>query len=113
VPADVLRAEGSVDLPGAIGLALGLSGVMLFISRGADWGWTSAATLTSGIGGTVVLLAWGAYQLRVRHPLVDLRVAARPAILLTNVLAIGSSFAFFASNVVFPQLLELPAESGV
>jgi len=60
-----------------------------------------------------VLGAWGAYQLRVTSPLVDLRVAVRPAVLLTNLASVALGFALFGSNVSLPQLLELPAETGV
>lgn len=112
VPGDVLRSSGRLDLLGAFGLAVGLSGILLFVSRGAQWGWTSPLTLTTIIGGAVVLLLWGWYQLRAKDPLLDLRVAARPAVLFTNVAAIGMGFALFSSNVAFPQLLELPVASG-
>jgi MFS family permease len=64
------------------------------------------------VGGLIVLLIWGWYQLRTKEPLLDLRVAARPAVLFTNVAAIGMGFALFSSNVTFPQMLELPLESG-
>jgi MFS family permease len=60
----------------------------------------------------LVLLVWGWYQLRTTDPLLDLRVAARPAVLLTNIAAIGMGFALFSSNVTFPQMLELPVETG-
>lgn len=112
VPGDVLRTAGRLDLLGAAGLALGLTGILLLVSRGAEWGWGSPLTLTCGIGGVVVLLLWGWYQLRAAEPLLDLRVAARPAVLLTNVAAIGMGFALFSSNVTFPQMLELPVETG-
>ncbi|QGU28936.1 MFS transporter [Microbacterium oryzae] len=111
VPEDILRTSGRLDILGAIGLAVALTGLLLFVSRGAEWGWSSAATLACGLGGLVVLLVWGAYELRVRDPLLDLRVAARPAVLFTNIAAVGMGFALFSSNVAFPQLLELP-ESG-
>src|SRR5690606_38252059 len=55
---------------------------------------------------------WGWYQLRAKDPLLDLRVAARPAVLFTNIAAIGMGFALFSSNVTFPQMLELPVETG-
>lgn len=112
VPEDVLLSPGRLDLLGAAGLAIGLSGLLLYVSRGAEWGWTSPIGLTLIIGGIVVLLLWGWYQLRTTDPLLDLRVAARPAVLLTNIAAIGMGFALFSSNVTFPQMLELPVETG-
>ncbi|MFV0435188.1 MAG: MFS transporter [Leucobacter sp.] len=113
VPEDTLVSGGRLDLLGAVGLAVGLSGLLLFVSRGADWGWGSPLAIGSVSVGVVVLLVWGAYQLRARNPLVDLRVAVRPTVLLTNLAAIGMGFALFGSNVTFPQLLEIPSETGV
>lgn len=112
VPEDVLLSPGRLDVLGAFGLAVGLTGLLLYVSRGAEWGWTSPLGLTLIIGGVVVLLLWGWYQLRTKDPLLDLRVAARPAVLLTNVAAIGMGFALFSANVTFPQMLELPVETG-
>ncbi|GAA4783241.1 MFS transporter [Microbacterium gilvum] len=112
VPEDILRSPGRLDVVGAIGLAVGLTGILLFVSREAEWGWASPAALACVVGGVVVLLVWGVYQLRASDPLLDLRVAARPAVLFTNVAAIGMGFALFSSNVTFPQLLELPVETG-
>ena len=112
VPGDVLRFPGRLDILGALGLALGMTGILLLLSRGAEWGWTSPLTLGSGIGGMAVLLLWGWYQLRAKDPLLDLRVAARPAVLLTNLASLGMGFALFSSNVTFPQMLELPVETG-
>ena len=60
-----------------------------------------------------MLLVWGWYELRIAEPLLDLRSSPpRRSVLLTNLASIGMGFALFASNVVFPQLLELPAETG-
>ncbi|MCT9819670.1 MFS transporter [Microbacterium sp. W1N] len=112
VPVSVLRTPGRFDFVGAAGLAVGLIGVLLAISRGNEWGWTSTPVLLCGIGGLVVLLVWGWYELRIAEPLLDLRVAARPAVLLTNIASIAMGFSLFGSNVVYPQMLELPVETG-
>ncbi|ANE82607.1 MFS transporter permease [Mycobacterium adipatum] len=112
VPESALRVGGRVDKAGIAGLAVGLSGVLLAISRGNDWGWTSTRTLGFLVGGTVVLLAWGWLELRRREPLVDLRVSARGPVLLTNLASIAMGFALFSSQIAFPQLLELPSAAG-
>lgn len=113
VPESSLRTGGRIDLLGVIGLATGLTGVLLYVSRGADWGWLSPTALGSLGIGIVALLVWGWYQLRRKDPLVDLRVSARPAVLYANLAGFGLGFGFFSANVVFPQMLELPATNGV
>ncbi|MDJ1114314.1 MFS transporter [Microbacterium dauci] len=112
VPVSTLRAPGRFDVPGVVGLAVGLTGILLAISRGNEWGWLSPATLLCGLGGIGVLLLWGWYQLRTTDPLLDLRVAARPAVLFTNLTSVAMGFALFSSNVSYPQLLELPTAAG-
>jgi len=113
VPVSTLRTPARFDWWGAIGLSIALTALLLAVSRGNEWGWFSPATLGFGVGGVLLLLAWGAYELRVRDPLVDLRVAARRPVLLTNLASVAMGFALFSSNVVFPQLLELPVSTGV
>ncbi|MGO2110239.1 MAG: MFS transporter [Pseudoclavibacter sp.] len=112
VPESVIRTAGRFDFLGVVGLSAGLAGILLAISRGSDWGWLSGTTLGFGIGGVAILLVWGWYQLRTPAPLIDLRVTARPAVLFTNLAAICMGFALFGSNVLLPQMLELPVESG-
>lgn len=113
VPESDLRSPGKLDLPGVLGLAAGLTGLLLYVSRGAEWGWGSPAALGVLAIGMLSLAIWGFYQMRREDPLVDLRVAARPAVLFANLAGFGMGFAMFASNVTFPQLLELPASTGV
>ncbi|HWM17534.1 MAG TPA: MFS transporter [Microbacterium sp.] len=112
VPVSVLRTAGRFDYIGAAGLAVGLIGILLAISRGNEWGWGSPAVLVLGLGGLLVLVAWGWFELRIAEPLLDLRVAARPAVLLTNIASVAMGFSLFASNVIYPQMLELPVATG-
>ncbi|MFE5339719.1 MFS transporter [Isoptericola sp. NPDC056578] len=112
VPAAGTRTGGRVDLGGAVGLAIGLVGVLLAISQGNTWGWTSAATLSSAGIGIVAFGLWGWYELRQENPLVDLRVSVKPSVLTTNLAAVAMGFALFSSNIAFPQLLELPDAVG-
>ncbi|QEW04984.1 MFS transporter [Microbacterium lushaniae] len=113
VPESVLRTAGRFDFIGAAGLAVGLLSVLLAVSRGSEWGWTSPLTLGLGAGGVVVLVAWGWFELRVAEPLLDLRVAARRPVLLTNLASVAMGFALFSSQVSYPQMLELPTATGV
>lgn len=113
VPPSTLRSGGRLDVVGAIGLSVGLACLLIAVSRGSVWGWLSWPTLGLALGGVVILLAWGWFELRTADALVDLRVAARPRVLLTNLASIAMGFALFSSNIVYPQLLELPVATGV
>ncbi|MDO9398970.1 MAG: MFS transporter [Herbiconiux sp.] len=113
IPVSTLRSEGSFDFVGAAGIAVGLTGILLGVSKGSSWGWTSPVTLGLLGGGVLVLLLWGVFELRTASPLIDLRVAARRTVLLTNLASVTVGFGFFASTVVLPQLLEAPTGTGV
>jgi MFS family permease len=113
VPVSTLRTAGRFDFVGAVGLAVGLVGILLGVSKGTEWGWSSPGILALLIGGLAVLLAWGVFELRTPHALIDLRVAARRPVLLTNLASISVGFAFFITSAALPILLQAPTTTGV
>ncbi|MGW3408754.1 MFS transporter [Streptomyces sp. NPDC000888] len=112
VPESKVRAGGRFDLIGAIGLSTALVSLLLAVSKGSDWGWTSGTVLALFATAVVVLLAWGAYELRTAQPLVDLRTLARRQVLFTNLASVAFGFSMFAMSLVLPQLLQLPEQTG-
>ncbi|MEW2423162.1 MFS transporter [Streptomyces nigra] len=112
VPESEVRAEGTFDLPGALGLSAGLVLFLLPITKGSDWGWSSGTTLGLFGAAAAVLLLWGVYELRTKAPLVDLRTTARPAVLFTNLASIMVGVSFYVVSLVLPQLLQLPESTG-
>jgi len=69
------------DLPGFACIALGLCALMLALSKGQEWGWSSYKVLILFAIGVNALAVFVAVELGVREPLLDLRVwATRPFI---------------------------------
>lgn len=113
IPETPVAAKGQrFDLLGAIGLGAGLVALLLAVSKGADWGWGSVTTISMFVASVVILLGWGALQLRTRDPLVDLRTTARPRVLVTNVASIFVGVAMYANMLIMPQLLQMPSTTG-
>lgn len=106
VPPTPTGARGRIDLVGALGLGAGLICLLLGVSKGADWGWGSGTTLGLLAAAAIVLPVWGWWELRVRDPLVDLRVTARPQVLLTNVASIVVGFSMYAQSLIVIQILQ-------
>lgn len=100
------------DFIGAIGLGAGLVALLLGVSKGADWGWGSVTTVGLLGGSVVVFLVWGWFELKQDAPLVDLRVTARPVVLLTNIASVVVGFAMYAQALIIPQLMQMPVETG-
>lgn len=112
VPAVRPAGTGRFDALGAFGLAVGLIGLLVAVSKGNAWGWTSGRTVGLLAAAVVVLLVWGRYQLRTTDPLCDLRVTASRPVLLTNAAAVAIGFGMMAQAIVVPRLLQSPAETG-
>ncbi|WP_157036170.1 MFS transporter [Streptomonospora alba] len=112
VPESRIRTGGRFDVFGALGLSTALVCLLLAISKGGVWGWTSGTTLGLFTASAAVLLVWAAWELRIPQPLVNLRTSARRQVLLTNTASTVFGFAMFAMSLVFPQLVQLPAATG-
>ena len=76
-----------VDWAGAALLSAGLLAVLLAVSEGEVWGWSSPLTLGLGAAGVALLVAWVGWTLRSATPLVDLRMAVRPGLAAPNLVA--------------------------
>lgn len=113
IPVSTLRTGGRFDFVGAAGLAVGLIAILLAVSKGNEWGWGTPLTLGLLIGGISVLVLWAFVELRLSDPLIDLRVAARRPVLLTNLASISIGFAFFVVTASLPIVLEAPLSSEV
>ncbi|MFF2213545.1 MFS transporter [Streptomyces antibioticus] len=95
VPEPTGRTGGRFDLAGALGLTTGSGCLLLGISQGAERGWTDPVPLGLLAVALVVLPLWGLLELRVREPLVDLRVGARGPVLLTSLASVAGGFSLF------------------
>ncbi|MBE8476098.1 MFS transporter [Streptomyces justiciae] len=112
VPESQARTGGRFDVVGALGLAAVLVCLLVAVSKGADWGWTSTATLGLFASVAVLLPLWGRYELSTAQPLVDLPVTARRQVLFTNLATVTFVFSLFTLQLVIPQLMQLPETTG-
>lgn len=113
VPESTVRTPGRFDWVGAILMSVALTALLLGISKGSHWGWTSQWTLLSFLVAVLVFAAWAPWELRTGQPLVDLRTSARRPVLLTNIASLMAGFAMFANLLVAVQQLQFPVASGV
>ncbi|TWG94855.1 Arabinose efflux permease [Nocardioides sp. J9] len=112
LPESPVRTRGAFDLRGAVLLTVALTAILLALSKGAQWGWTAPTTLALAAGGLAVLALWAPLELRTPSPLVDLRVAARRAVLLVNATSVLAGFAMFANMLVTTQYLQNDPGTG-
>ena len=81
-----LQAPRSIDWAGTVLIALVLAPLILALSKGTDWGWTSAATLGCFATTVVATLVFLRVERRASAPLVDLS-------LLRNRVLVGATLA--------------------
>ena len=62
--------------------------------------------------GVVALVVFVLVELRVREPLIDMRLMANRGVWATDLVALTLGFAMFGTFLLVPTLLELPAATG-
>ena len=112
VPESPIKTPSRVDVGGALLLSLGLLALLLALTEGEAWGWTSARILALFAAATALLVAWGRYELRVDEPMVDMRMLAHRPVLFANLTALLAGLALFGAFVLVPNFVQTPSSVG-
>jgi EmrB/QacA subfamily drug resistance transporter len=112
IPESRERAVGGVNPWSAVLLSGWLIALLLPLSTGAQWGWTSPQVVGLFAGSAVLLAAWVVVELRSAHPLVDIRLMREPGIWSMNAAAIFIGASMFAVFAYFPRFVQTPTVTG-
>ena len=112
VPESPIKTQARLDLPGAVLLAGSLTALLVALTEGGSWGWTSLPFLGLMLASAVLLATWILTELRVVEPMVDMRMMSKRPVLLTNTTALIAGFAMFGTFVLVPQFVSTPESAG-
>jgi MFS family permease len=106
------RTPARFDLAGALVLAASLVVLLLGITNGAGWGWTSPPVLGL-LGAAASLVAWWLrWERRQDEPMVDLELNGRGGVLLAHLGGVMVGAATFTQFITSFTLVTLPATTG-
>ncbi|EKO38479.1 MAG: drug resistance transporter, EmrB/QacA subfamily [Solidesulfovibrio magneticus str. Maddingley MBC34] len=101
------KAGDAVDYLGLALLSLGLGCLQIVLDKGQQDDWFNADyILTLSIIAGVCLSAFLIWELRCKHPVVDLKVFADRTFAMGNIVMFFGFFAFFGSIVLLPLYLQ-------
>ena len=112
VPESPVRVRARIDWVGGGLLSLMLIALLLPISEGNTWGWTSPRVLGLFAATAVLAVVWAWWELRVTDPLVNLALMRQRPVWTTNVAGFAIGFAMFGSFVLIPQFVQTPSSAG-
>jgi MFS family permease len=98
--------SGRFDGVGAVGLSAAMIALLVPITQGSSWGWTSGAVISMLAASAVLFTLWVIQQRRNVNPLVDVRALVKRAVLIPHLAALLVGFAFFGNTLITTQLLQ-------
>lgn len=93
-------------------LTVGLTLVLVVLSEGIQWGWTSAPTIILLTIGLIALLLWIIWELRSENPLINLRLFKHPAVLGANATVFLVAIGFYPLSPLVVRLVQAPSSTG-
>ncbi|HEY7794684.1 MAG TPA: MFS transporter, partial [Gaiellaceae bacterium] len=112
VPESPVRSPSRVDVPGALLLSGALLTLMVGLTEGENWGWTSSQLVTLLVAAAGLFVLWVVVERRSAAPMVDMEMLAHRPVLLTNVATMISGFALFSCFVLVPTFVQTDSSHG-
>jgi EmrB/QacA subfamily drug resistance transporter len=112
IPESPVRTPGGVSWSAAVLLSIWLVALLVAVSQGPTWGWDSTSVLGLLILAVAVGVLWVVVELRVRSPLVDMRMMQAQAVWTNNLVALLFGVGMYAVIAFLPEFLQTPKSSG-
>ncbi|MGO2654302.1 MAG: MFS transporter [Pseudoclavibacter sp.] len=104
--------QSRVGLVSSALLGAGLTLALVALSEGAEWGWGSVPVIMLAIVALALLAVWALWELRAAHPLIDLRMFRRPAVVSANVTVFLVAIGFYPLAPLVVCLVQAPKSTG-
>ncbi len=107
------RLRSKIDLVGAALLGGSIGAILVAVSFGGGWGWTSGTTLGLLVLGAVLIALWIYSATVIREPLIDLRLLTRRSVGLTAITAGMAYGSTTVSSTILPLMCMTSASLGL
>ncbi|MDQ7833901.1 MAG: MFS transporter [Humidesulfovibrio sp.] len=104
-PLERLRDE-TLDLAGAALFAAAMIGLLLVMTHGRDWGWTSPEVFASALVALVAFPCFVLWEKRTNHPMIDLSLFRIWPFLSGNIVAFLAFMSMFSNAILLPFYLQ-------
>lgn len=118
LPTEESHQHGTFDVQGAALFAVGMTGFLVVLMNGQEWGWGSHRVNIISIITIALLGAFLWHEGHVEQPMIDLSLFKRWAFLAGNLSGLFSFMAMFSNNMLLPFYLHTilslsPTEIGL
>jgi predicted MFS family arabinose efflux permease len=101
-----------LDVAGAVLAGAGLAGLVLGLSEGATWGWSSPLLIAVLAAAAALLALWAGWELRADRPLVALRLLAQRPVLTASATALLAGTAIYLLTSTVTRYIQTPTATG-
>jgi MFS family permease len=108
VPESPERAPGRINVTSGLLMSAWLVALLLAVSQGHSWGWSSATTILLFAAAAVLLPVWVWAEARSDSPLIDMHMMRIPTVWTVNLVSLLFGMGMYAMFAFLPQFLQTP-----
>lgn len=112
LPPSTATQRVQIDVTTSLSLMAGLLGLLIALSDGGTWGWSSAQTLLLLAVGIVALVTWVTRELHAATPLLNLRLLVNPRVRAANVCVLVMGAAMYTMMTALTDFIQTPRSVG-
>jgi EmrB/QacA subfamily drug resistance transporter len=112
VPESPERTPGRINVATALLMSVWLVALLVGVSQGHHWGWSSGKVIGLFVIAAVMLPVWVIAEARSKEPLIDMQMMRIPTVWTVNLVALLFGMGMYATFAFLPQFLQTPEVAG-